>query len=139
MGQRYLLIVADDYGYSAERDAGIRDCFKAGAISATSLMVNGISAKDAVEEAKKIGMPVGELLLVHGITFCQDHGFVSNLSVFLCHHPYKYTCLLSIPSICMSVLPKLAIHVPWDTLVCNFKQKYIMILSLAYTESFPEI
>ena len=72
MGQRYLVIVADDFGYSTERDAGILGCHKEGAISATSLMVNGVSAKTAVEQAKKVSLWLGKFLIVYYMTFCYE-------------------------------------------------------------------
>ena len=56
---RFLVINADDYGYSPERDAGILDCYHDNSISSVSLMVNGCHAKEAVEKAKIGGLPMG--------------------------------------------------------------------------------
>ena len=57
---RYLVINADDFGYSSERDAGILDCYHDNSISSVSLMVNGCHAKEAVEKAKICGLPMGK-------------------------------------------------------------------------------
>lgn len=63
-----LIITADDFGYSAERDDGILECFLAGAITNASLMVNGYSALSAVEKAKAVNMPLGlHLNLTEGL------------------------------------------------------------------------
>ena len=52
-------IVADDLGYSSERDAGILFCAAAGAITRASLLVNGATAASALEQAVALGLPVG--------------------------------------------------------------------------------
>ena len=57
--EQYLIITADDFGYSEERDDGIVDCFMKGAISNVSLMVNGYSVETAVKKAKAVGLPMG--------------------------------------------------------------------------------
>ena len=56
---RYLIITADDFGYSSERDDGILACYHDNSISNVSLMVNGYSAEEAVKKAKAIGLPMG--------------------------------------------------------------------------------
>lgn len=66
---RYLVVIADDYGYSVPRDDGIVECFKKGAVTHTSLMVNGISAESGVAKAAKEGLPMGlHLNLTEGTT-----------------------------------------------------------------------
>ena len=57
--KRYLIINADDYGYSSERDAGILDCYHDKSITSVSLMVNGCSAEEAVKKAQSVGLPMG--------------------------------------------------------------------------------
>lgn len=74
-----LIITSDDFGYSEERDDGIVQCFRHGAISCVSLMVNGLSVCSAVEKAAQIGMPMGKnfsiskypryTLEIHFVTF----------------------------------------------------------------------
>ncbi len=54
-----LHVVADDLGYSSERDAGILLCAAAGAITRASLLVNGATAASALAQAVAQGLPVG--------------------------------------------------------------------------------
>jgi predicted glycoside hydrolase/deacetylase ChbG (UPF0249 family)/glycosyltransferase involved in cell wall biosynthesis len=56
---RRLIINADDLGVSAARDAGILDCFAAGAISSASLLVDGANAATAAAAATAAGLPLG--------------------------------------------------------------------------------
>lgn len=56
---RQLIINADDLGVSAARDAGILDCFAAGAISSASLLVDGANAATAAAAASAAGLPLG--------------------------------------------------------------------------------
>ena len=46
-----LVILADDLGYSSERDAGIFLCIAAGAVTRASLLVTGASARAALARA----------------------------------------------------------------------------------------
>ena len=55
-----LIITADDCGYSVERDRGIIECFKNGAITTASLLINGVAAMQACYVARQYGMPVGK-------------------------------------------------------------------------------
>lgn len=55
-----LIITADDMGYNVERNRGIIECFQRGAITNSSLMVNGIAAADAAHLALKYGLPTGK-------------------------------------------------------------------------------
>ena len=57
---KYLIINADDYGYSSERDAGILECYRDNSITSVSLMVNGCSAEEAVSKAESAGLPMGK-------------------------------------------------------------------------------
>lgn len=56
---RQLIINADDLGMTPDRDAGILDCARAGAITSASLMVDGLSAVAAAKEAARVGLPLG--------------------------------------------------------------------------------
>lgn len=55
---KYVIITSDDFGYSAERDAGIVQCYKHGAVTCASVMMNGYNVISAVEQAAKLGMPI---------------------------------------------------------------------------------
>lgn len=59
--RRLLVINADDFGYSVERNEGMVTCFLSGSISGVTLMVNGVAAEDAVKRAKNVNMPTGTL------------------------------------------------------------------------------
>ena len=64
----FIIINADDLGYSHHRDAAIFDLFERGKISGASLIVNGPSAEDAVKRALKVGLPMGlHINLTEGI------------------------------------------------------------------------
>ncbi len=54
-----LIINADDLGVSPERDAGIFDCFAAGAVSSASLLVDGLDAAAAARRAVALDLPLG--------------------------------------------------------------------------------
>lgn len=60
-GGRCLIINADDFGYSHERDRGIMECFQTSAISSASLLVNGVNVVQAVELAKQENLPLGKI------------------------------------------------------------------------------
>ena len=55
-----LIISADDFGYSLERDRGIVKCFQENAVTAVGLLVNGITAESACVLAREYGIPVGK-------------------------------------------------------------------------------
>lgn len=66
--RRRIIVNADDLGVSASRDAGIFECFRAGAISSASLLVDGIDAEAAVREATALDLPLGlHLNLTEGV------------------------------------------------------------------------
>ncbi|KAK8793338.1 hypothetical protein WA158_004697 [Blastocystis sp. Blastoise] len=54
-----LIVIADDYGYSPERDMVIIDSFKNGIVRGSSLLVNGYSAEMSVPKAKECGLELG--------------------------------------------------------------------------------
>ncbi|KAL3860438.1 hypothetical protein ACJMK2_010561 [Sinanodonta woodiana] len=56
---QYLIINADDFGYSKERDEGILDCFMRGAISSSTVLINAVNVKDGINKAKQVGLPIG--------------------------------------------------------------------------------
>lgn len=68
--KQQLIIIADDYGYSNERDDGIIQCYKTGAITGVSLMVNGYSAERAVKNALCVGLPIGKFSFLCNFDFC---------------------------------------------------------------------
>jgi predicted glycoside hydrolase/deacetylase ChbG (UPF0249 family) len=57
--RKLLVINADDFGYSVERNRGMVDCFLEGVISGVTLMVNGVAAEDGAKRAKDAQMPTG--------------------------------------------------------------------------------
>ncbi|XP_060077285.1 carbohydrate deacetylase-like [Ylistrum balloti] len=58
--KKILLVVnADDFGYSDERDTGIVECYRNGYISSVSLLVNGVHAEGAVKLAKRYNIASG--------------------------------------------------------------------------------
>ncbi|XP_071789594.1 carbohydrate deacetylase-like [Asterias amurensis] len=60
MPSKVLLIInADDFGHCIGRNQGIVECYKKGLISSATLMVNGRATKDAVKQAKELGIPLG--------------------------------------------------------------------------------
>ena len=60
ISHRQLVITADDFGYSVERDQGILECHRFGAITRASLMVNAVNAKRAASRANNSGLTLGE-------------------------------------------------------------------------------
>lgn len=70
----YLIVTADDYGYSAQRDNGIIESFNNGIVTRASLLVNGVSAQNsAVQLAKEHGLLLGiHLNLTEGKPLFQD-------------------------------------------------------------------
>ncbi|XP_064612412.1 carbohydrate deacetylase-like [Liolophura sinensis] len=80
-----LIINADDFGYSSERDQGIIECFQKSAISSASLMVTGVNVVQAVERAKKENLPLGlHLNLTEGVPVggAKYHNLVTPEGVF---------------------------------------------------------
>ena len=59
MSTRLLVVVADDFGYSRDRDQAIVKCFREGLVTCASLLVNGCTAAVAVALAREAGMPLG--------------------------------------------------------------------------------
>jgi predicted glycoside hydrolase/deacetylase ChbG (UPF0249 family) len=57
--RRELIINADDFGFSNERDRGIIDSFVDGVLTSATLLVNGSTARSAVALAKTHGLPLG--------------------------------------------------------------------------------
>ncbi|XP_033748871.1 carbohydrate deacetylase-like isoform X2 [Pecten maximus] len=56
MRKSLLVVNADDFGYSDERDDGIVECYRNGHISSVSLLVNGVRAENAAKLAKQNNM-----------------------------------------------------------------------------------
>ncbi|XP_072015583.1 carbohydrate deacetylase-like [Amphiura filiformis] len=80
-----LIITADDFGYSAERDGGIIECFLDGAVTGVVLLVNGEAAEQACAIARKHGIPVGlHLNLTEGYpVYKNEHTSLINSDGFL--------------------------------------------------------
>lgn len=58
-GRRTLIITADDFGYDQDRNRGIVECFRNGAITRTTLLVNGRASVEASQLAKSYQIPLG--------------------------------------------------------------------------------
>jgi predicted glycoside hydrolase/deacetylase ChbG (UPF0249 family) len=54
-----LIITADDYAYSPGRSEGIIKCFRDGAITRTSVIVNGNGVAHEIKSALECGIPLG--------------------------------------------------------------------------------
>ena len=74
-----LIINADDFGYSANRNRGIRECVENGIVTSVSIIANFPAAGEAVEYVKgrDIGVAVHLNLsqgppLAKGLTFLDD-------------------------------------------------------------------
>lgn len=68
----FVNIIADDFGYGYNRNRGIVKCYEKGAITGTSLLVNCKYSLDAVNLAKKHGIPTGlHFNLTEGIPLCK--------------------------------------------------------------------
>ncbi|XP_028400315.1 carbohydrate deacetylase-like [Dendronephthya gigantea] len=72
----YLIVTADDFGYSMQRDKGIIQAFNNGIITRASLLVNGQTAQTtAVTLAGKHGLPLGlHLNLTEGKPVLENDG-----------------------------------------------------------------
>ncbi|MEE6512615.1 hypothetical protein FKM82_019714 [Ascaphus truei] len=83
-----LVVTGDDFGYCPRRDQGIVECFRAGALSNVSLLVNGSAAAGAAELAQRYNIPIGlHANLSEGRPVCpelrQNSSLVSARGVFL--------------------------------------------------------
>jgi predicted glycoside hydrolase/deacetylase ChbG (UPF0249 family) len=58
-GEVVLIVTADDFGMTSERDKGIVEAKTKGIITNASLLVNGSTANEAVEVAKCCGLSLG--------------------------------------------------------------------------------
>ncbi len=54
-----IIINADDFGWCPERDRGILELFQKGCITSTTVLINGRNAINALQEARKLNLPVG--------------------------------------------------------------------------------
>jgi len=73
--QKYLLITSDDFGYSEPRDDGIIECYKAGAITGSVAMVNGVSIQSGVKKAKAAGLVLGKTAFCFVLRLLECNGF----------------------------------------------------------------
>jgi hypothetical protein len=62
---KILIITADDFGYDDDRNRGIVESFTKGAITRTSLLVNGVSCVNACRLAKLYNIPLGGPMQFH--------------------------------------------------------------------------
>ena len=60
MSRHRLIITADDFGYSSERNRGIVECYLEGAVTGTTLLIYGEATEEACTLAKEHGIPVGK-------------------------------------------------------------------------------
>ncbi|KAM4809346.1 carbohydrate deacetylase isoform 2-T2 [Rhinophrynus dorsalis] len=68
-----LVVTGDDFGYCPRRDKGIVECFRAGAVTTVSLLVNGSSAVSAANLAQSYNIPIGlHANLSEGYPVCAD-------------------------------------------------------------------
>jgi chitin disaccharide deacetylase len=65
---KHLVVTADDFGLAVEVNAAVESAFQSGILSATSLMIGGAAASDAIARAANLpGLRVGlHLVLVDG-------------------------------------------------------------------------
>ena len=63
-GRRTLIITADDFGYDVDRNRGIVECYRSGAVTRTTLLVNGSAAIEASQLAGSCQIPLGMWILV---------------------------------------------------------------------------
>ncbi|XP_013394034.1 carbohydrate deacetylase-like [Lingula anatina] len=71
--KKHLIINADDFGYCEERNKGIVECYKAGAVTSTTLMVSGQAAQQAAELISEYNIPVGlHFNITEGQPVCQS-------------------------------------------------------------------
>ncbi|CAF0743129.1 unnamed protein product [Didymodactylos carnosus] len=77
---KYLIINADDFGYCPKRNAAIIDLFRAGRITSTSLLVNGLFAHEACQLSNTYRIPMGlHLNLTEGKPVTIDLSLVHTL------------------------------------------------------------
>lgn len=70
----FVVINADDFGYSGPRNKGIVEAFTDGLVSSVSLLVNATSTMEAVKLAKKFNIPMGlHLNLTEGLPVGNKH------------------------------------------------------------------
>ncbi len=56
---RYLIVNADDFGFSPEINQGILDAFNNGIVTDTSILIHSPYAESGLQLAKEMGLPVG--------------------------------------------------------------------------------
>jgi predicted glycoside hydrolase/deacetylase ChbG (UPF0249 family) len=76
MGQRRLIVNADDFGLTEGVNRGIVEAYKHGILRSATLMANGHAFEDAVEQAGRCpGLDVGcHLVLIGGHAVAPPHG-----------------------------------------------------------------
>lgn len=82
--KKRVIINADDFGYSDERNKGIVESFVSGVVSSVSLLVNGSSALDAIRLAEENAIPLGlHLNLTEGLPIRKAKNTLTDKSGFL--------------------------------------------------------
>jgi predicted glycoside hydrolase/deacetylase ChbG (UPF0249 family) len=72
--RKCLIINADDFGYCAQRNAGIVEAFCQGVVSSVTLLVNASSTLEATDLALHHGIPMGlHLNLTEGCPIGEGH------------------------------------------------------------------
>ncbi len=56
---KYLIVNADDFGFSLEVTKGVIEAFTNGIVTDTSILINSPYAEQALASAKEVGLPVG--------------------------------------------------------------------------------
>ena len=59
-GKRYIIITADDFGFSKERNEGIIQAFLKGGVQSASILLNCSGTNDAAILAKQNGLVCGK-------------------------------------------------------------------------------
>lgn len=92
-GRRTLIITADDFGYDRDRNRGIVECYRNGAVTRTTLLVNGRASMEASQLAKSYQIPLGlHLNLTEGKPISKPQEIQSLLSedgYFLGKHGFR--------------------------------------------------
>ena len=57
--KRLLVITADDFGFSTERNKGVMEAFNNGAVKSASLLLNCTGTVSGVESARNTGLTLG--------------------------------------------------------------------------------
>ena len=62
--RRQLIITADDFGFSTERNNGVMEAFNNGAVNSASLLLNCTGSSGAVDCARNTGLTLGKTFVL---------------------------------------------------------------------------